>query len=390
MTKNVLYLSYDGMTDPLGQSQVLPYIIGLSKKGYKFHLVSFEKPNRFKQNRKVIERICSENEIEWHPLMYTKRPPLLSTIWDVRKMKRKSYALHRKYNFSIVHCRSYLSSLIGNSMKIKFGISFLFDMRGFWADERVDGKLWDLKNPIYKWVYNYFKRKELQFLNNADYTVSLTFSGKEEMLKWEGVIGLKNRLEVIPCCADLNLFKPVEGDSKIFTLGYLGSIGTWYLLDEMLLFYKGILEREKSAVFHFLTKEEPNIILERAKELGVSCDKMIIEESSRSDIPYKTRNWSYSIFFILPSFSKKSSSPTKQGELMGMGIPVICNDGVGDVKEIVQKYKSGLIVDLNSTFDFDKVFSHEFEQTNIINGARDYFSLQMGIKKYEMIYNQIN
>ena len=390
MTKNVLYLSYDGMTDPLGQSQVLPYIIGLSKKGYKFHLVSFEKPNRFKQNRKVIERICSENEIEWHPLMYTKRPPLLSTIWDVRKMKRKSYALHRKYNFSIVHCRSYLSSLIGNSMKIKFGISFLFDMRGFWADERVDGKLWDLKNPIYKWVYNYFKRKELQFLNNADYTVSLTFSGKEEMLKWEGVIGLKNRLEVIPCCADLNLFKPVEGDSKIFTLGYLGSIGTWYLLDEMLLFYKGILEREKSAVFHFLTKEEPNIILERAKELGVSCDKMIIEESSRSDIPYKTRNWSYSIFFILPSFSKKSSSPTKQGELMGMGIPVICNDGVGDVKEIVQKYKSGLIVDLNSTFDFDKVFSHEFEQTNIVNGAGDYFSLQMGIKKYEMIYNQIN
>ena len=390
MTKNVLYLSYDGMTDPLGQSQVLPYIIGLSNKGYKFHLISFEKPNRFKQNRKVIERICSENEIEWHPLMYTKRPPLLSTIWDVRKMKRKSYALHRKYNFSIVHCRSYLSSLIGNSMKIKFGISFLFDMRGFWADERVDGKLWDLKNPIYKWVYNYFKRKELQFLNNADYTVSLTFSGKEEMLKWEGVTGLKNRLEVIPCCADLNLFKPVEGDSKIFTLGYLGSIGTWYLLDEMLLFYKGILEREKSAVFHFLTKEEPNIILERAKELGVSCDKMIIEESSRSDIPYKTRNWSYSIFFILPSFSKKSSSPTKQGELMGMGIPVICNDGVGDVKEIVQKYKSGLIVDLNSTFDFDKVFSHEFEQTNIVNGARDYFSLQMGIKKYEMIYNQIN
>ena len=43
------------------------------------------------------------------------------------------------------------------------------------------------------------------------------------MLKWKGVNGLKNRLEVIPCCADLNLFKPVEGDSKIFTLGYLGS-----------------------------------------------------------------------------------------------------------------------------------------------------------------------
>ena len=148
MTKNVLYLSYDGMTDPLGQSQVLPYIIGLSKKGYKFHLVSFEKPNRFTQNRKVIERICFENEIEWHPLIYTKRPPLLSTIWDVRKMKRISKKIHKKYQVDMVHSRSYISALVALSFKKKYRIPFLFDMRGFWADERVDGKIWNLNNPI--------------------------------------------------------------------------------------------------------------------------------------------------------------------------------------------------------------------------------------------------
>ncbi len=32
---HILYISYDGMTDPLGQSQVLPYLKGLAKKGYK-------------------------------------------------------------------------------------------------------------------------------------------------------------------------------------------------------------------------------------------------------------------------------------------------------------------------------------------------------------------
>ena len=42
MAANILYLSYDGMTDPLGQSQVLPYLAGLSKKGFRFHLISFE------------------------------------------------------------------------------------------------------------------------------------------------------------------------------------------------------------------------------------------------------------------------------------------------------------------------------------------------------------
>lgn len=49
MAHNVLYLSYDGMTDQLGQSQVIPYLQGLSKEGYSFTLISFEKPERFEK-----------------------------------------------------------------------------------------------------------------------------------------------------------------------------------------------------------------------------------------------------------------------------------------------------------------------------------------------------
>ena len=182
MVKNILYLSYDGMTDPLGQSQVLPYIIGLTKKGYHFHLISFEKPDRFIAHKKDILQICEENNITWVPMLYTKRPPLFSTMWDVWRMKKKAFELNKEYSFSMVHCRSYLSALIGLSMKRRFKTAFLFDMRGFWADERVDGNIWNLKNPVYRWVYHFFKRQELLFLNEADYTVSLTLSGKNEML----------------------------------------------------------------------------------------------------------------------------------------------------------------------------------------------------------------
>ena len=77
--KQVLYLSYDGMTDPLGQSQVLPYIVGLTKEGYSFTLVSCEKKERYVQHRKIIEQICNDNNIDWQPIFYTKNPPVLST-----------------------------------------------------------------------------------------------------------------------------------------------------------------------------------------------------------------------------------------------------------------------------------------------------------------------
>jgi hypothetical protein len=41
---SVLYVSYDGMLEPLGQSQVLGYLKRLAV-GRAIHLVSFEKPS---------------------------------------------------------------------------------------------------------------------------------------------------------------------------------------------------------------------------------------------------------------------------------------------------------------------------------------------------------
>ena len=59
--KNILYLSYDGLTDPLGQSQILPYLAGLSEAGYTITIISFEKPDRFSLYRDKIHAYCSAN-----------------------------------------------------------------------------------------------------------------------------------------------------------------------------------------------------------------------------------------------------------------------------------------------------------------------------------------
>ena len=160
----VLYLSYDGMTDPLGQSQVLPYLTGLAAKGVSITLISCEKPERFDTGKKIIEDICAKSNITWLPMPYTKRPPVLSTVKDVRRMRSLAVRQHTLAPFDIVHCRSYIAALTGAYLKRRFGVKFLFDMRGFWADERVDGKVWSLTNPLFKRVYGFFKRKEKMFL----------------------------------------------------------------------------------------------------------------------------------------------------------------------------------------------------------------------------------
>ena len=388
--KNVLYISYDGMTDPLGQSQVLPYISGLNKHGISFHLISFEKPARFKQNRADIQNICDENNISWHPLIYTKKPPVLSTLWDMVKLNQKIKKLGRKTAFDMIHCRSYIPAIFGLKFKRKWNAKLLFDMRGFWADERVDGGLWNKNKFPFDKIYSYFKRKEKALLKHSDHTVSLTHNGKNELLLNTEKDDYAP-ISVIPCCADTALFDIQKRTTDQFIVGYLGSLGTWYMLDEMLVFFKRILEFHPNALFHFLTKEPASLIHDKAKELDISSSHFLIEESARKDIPVKTASWKFSFIFITPSYSKKSSSPTKQGELMAMGIPVICNKGVGDMDEIVIKYNSGVVVSTDeiASLNIQDILQKSFEKEEIRKGGIDYFSLNQGIELFLSIYKKL-
>jgi glycosyltransferase involved in cell wall biosynthesis len=404
MPTNILYLSYDGMTDPLGQSQVLPYLKGLTQKGYVFHLISFEKAERFVKYRSQIQLICDQSGINWHPLAYTKNPPLISTIYDVFRMKKLAFQLHKKHHFQIVHCRSYLSALVGRQMQTKFGLKFLFDMRGFWADERIDGKIWSLKNPIFKIVYNYFKKKEREFFQFADYIVSLTYNGKDEIISWKGFEHLENRIQVIPCCADIEKFNPKNIDQSKqndlknefslkdeFVLGYVGSIGTWYMLDEMLDFFKALLLKKPNAVFLFISGENPETIISKSRDLGIPVDKIRVKSVLHDEVATCISLFSASIFFIRPTFSKKASSPTKQGELMAMGIPVICNSGVGDTERVVRNYHSGIVIDDFNSNNFKQadIDFVDFDRDKTILGAAEFYGLNEGVKKYEQVYRKL-
>jgi glycosyltransferase involved in cell wall biosynthesis len=401
--KRVLYLSYDGLTDPLGQSQVLPYVIGLTQKGYTFTVISFEKPDRYKKDKPHIQKLCNQHGIEWIPLNYTKKPPVLSTLYDLNRMKRLALKLHKRHNFQLTHCRSYLSAMIGLTLKRK-GVKMLFDMRGFWADERIEGGIWNVKNPVFKGIYNFFKRKEKQFFQQADAIVSLTHAGKNELLSWKLTGVTENKITVIPCCVDLKLFDPNHIESQDrerhkrnhqlenhFVVGYVGSIGTWYMLKEMLLVFKQIRKQNPQAIFLFVTKENRRSIWKAAEKMHLNRNSIQIVSARHTDVPAYISLFDCSIFFIRPTYSKKASSPTKQGELMAMGIPLICNAGVGDTEMIVRKYKSGIVLDDVSKVALEN-FSLDlstFDKSSTLNGAKEYFGLENGVASYTSIYREL-
>ncbi|MDA9328763.1 glycosyltransferase [Flavobacteriales bacterium] len=403
MGKNrILFISYDGLTDPLGQSQVLPYLIHLNRLNYEIHILSTEKNENFLNNKKVIESIVDKENLKWFYIEYTKTPPIFSTIKDVRSLNRRVRKLHKQYNYSFLHCRSYISALVGLSMKRKFGLKFLFDMRGFWADERIDGGIWNPKLLPFKMIYNFFKKKEKQYLLEADHVISLTYNGKNEMRSWDFLKNKNDNISVIPCCADLEHFdfqkNPIDIDTKrelgikddAFVLCYLGSVGTWYMQDEMLDYFKVQLKSMPNSVFLWITKDDSLLIIEAAEKLGIA-DKMVIKPSERSDLPKLISICDASIFFIKPLFSKKASSPTKQAELLGMGIPLICNSNVGDTNEILEKENVGLVTADFTEAGYQNIVDGlpdmaKIDKHHLRNVAIKHFSLKEGVKKYDEVY----
>lgn len=402
----VLYLSYDGMTDPLGRSQVLPYLIGLSRLGLTFHLVSFEKHEAFAKHADTVRSITQSNGIHWYPLTYTRKPPVISTMWDKLRMERLASNIIRKQNVKAVHCRSYISGLVGMKLQQRFGIRFIFDIRGFWADERVEGGLWNLKNPVYKTVYNFFKTQEKRMFTSADMIVSLTARGAN-IIQTEFNVS-NSKVHIIPCCADLDHFdhrslnvQKVEELKKRSgikdhqpVLGYLGAIGTWYMLDEMLEFFKRLLVRYPNAYFLLVTTERQETIVNAAESIGIPSQKIGVMSATREEVPAAISLFDVSLFFIRPTYSKSASSPTKQGELMGMGKPIICNAGIGDTDEVIRQYHCGDVIDLDDELSMDSAVA-AFEQTKnlskeqIRKGAEDFYSLQKGIEKYATLYRNI-
>jgi len=402
----ILFLTYDGLTDPLGQSQVIPYLAGLSNRGYSITVVSSEKKSASSAVAD-IKQLLEKHNITWHSIEYTKYPQVLSTLYDCFKLWLLCRKLCRSEKFDVVHCRSYIPALIGIHLKERFGLKFIFDMRGFYADERIDGRIWKQSWFINRLLYKFFKRQEERFLGQADYTICLTERARKEVHSWRIIPGQPIPIRVIPCCADIDKFDPhsfsdeekkklrektgiVESD---FLLMYSGAIGTWYMLEEMFDFFKRLLLKS-NAKFLFITYDEPENILRVARLKKIDESLIRIVRAKHSEVPALLSICDLSVFFIKPLYSKIASSPAKQGEIMSMGIPIICNSNIGDSDSIIREANGGMIIRSFTDEDYDYVVSNIPDlllnsKEKIRNTARHYFSLQQGVKNYNEVYEEL-
>jgi glycosyltransferase involved in cell wall biosynthesis len=395
--KNILYISYTGMLEPLGESQVLNYLVRLSKN-HAITVLSFEKPDDLKKQKEVdrVRSICKQHSIQWVRKSYHRRPRLLATVVDLATGVLKGVKICRKLEIDLVHARGHVPALMAHYIKKITGVPFIFDMRAFWPEEMLNAGRIKKESVIYKTV----KSAETLCLKSCDQLITLTNAALEHLeAEFDGEIGQKTT--VIPTCVNLDYFSIGQDDKQdfntSFTLGIVGTISGWVDLKRMLLFYKTLKRAIPEAELSIFSRDDPKILQDATKRLNMDLSGISIHEVPFRRVPKEMQKMDAGIFCYKPHISEKARSPTKMGEFLACGVPCVANTGVGDVEQILKDKDVGVLIDSYQPEDMENTIQQLLEllknpdlQKRCRHTAEEWFSLKGGVEKYHQVYQQLS
>ena len=383
-TVRVAYLSYDGALDPLGATQVVPYLEGLARRGVIFELITFEKPSRLREADRLasMRTRLARSGMTWHPLRYHKSPRVPATLFDVVNGARCLRRVARGSKLDLFHCRGDITPLMVRLSRLAGPL--LLDMRGFFSDERVDAGSWAAGSILDKAV----RAMERQNLRRATRIVTLTERGRD-VLRGRGV---DLPIDVIPTCVDCDQFvSRLDGSEADFDIVYFGSLGGWYMTREMLDFVDEIRKRGDPIRALFLTNTVDAATLSRLDQAGVT-----VKMAPPEQVPNWLSQCRSAFFFIRATPSKIASCPTKLAEALAMGLPVLTGPGVGDVDEILRRENVGFVLDDFSRESFWRgwkamtvLLKDPQTPARCRSVALGRLSLTRGVACYERVYEQM-
>ena len=289
-------------------------------------------------------------------------------------------------------------AVIASALKRIRGGRFLFDLRGFLADEYVDAGVWPAGGTLYRAT----KKIEAHLIREADGLVVLTRGAGELLSRWYPSAIAGKPVTVIPCCVDMRRFtnqlsapRPKPGP-----MVYVGKLGGWYWLDAMLRFYSAAVRLMPELKLAIFTQSDSAPARNCVAAAGLQSSAVSISYVMPDEIPARLAGASGGLSFIRPGPSKSASSPTKLGEYLAAGVPAIANAGIGDVDSMLADRADGpigVVVDPRSESELGAGAARLRDLLADANmpgrcreAAREHLGLiTVGWPRYRALYEQI-
>lgn len=392
---STLYLTRNGLLEPLGQSQVFSYLRGLAQE-HRVTLITYEKDDDWADTPRVakLRAECDRLGIRWLPQRFRAQPKVIAPALSMVRMVWLVAREVRRQRVRLIHARSYIPAAVALVVSRLTGVPFIFDMRALWPEELITAGRLRRGSMLHKAMV----ASERACLRHAGGVVSLTHAAAEHLRSVYSEDLAGQTVVVIPTCADLERFVPASQPPSQRVIGCLGTVlSGWFRLDWLAAFLTVAAKRDPELRFELTTRDDPAQV--RAA-IGGDADlqsRLSIAPSPSERVHEVLQGQRASVmFYAAGEISELGRSPTRMAEILGCGLPVVANEGVGDVAQIIREYRVGVLVngvneeEMNCAWeDLVRLLSDPDLARRCRQAAAMVFSLESGTRAYSTIYADI-
>lgn len=397
---HILYLTFDGLLEPLGNSQVTSLLERISMSGdFRFSVCSLEKTQDLQKKDRLsslLERLA-DSGIHWSYSSFERG--LWGAARNFAAMAELVWMLADTDPFQLVHARSYPPAFVAWLTKNALHVPYIFDFRGYWIDEKLDAGN-ALVTPGRARLARVWERTLYQ---GANAIVSLARPGAEDIKRGKFGSDVTDDIVVIPTCVDTDRFnldigrvrRQELGLEDKLVIGYVGSINPSYRVHESLQLFKYIHELEHDAELLVLTRqrEEFGIL---ARQLNLPLTSIRIHSVPHHEVAEWVGAMDWGLLLLNSPEAKRASMPTKLGEFLAAGVRPIHHGCNSEVTEWVEKCGTG--ISLADTREATlrnaavQIVSHRRSRAELLKGRRtasDHFGLESGAERYQVLYRKV-
>ncbi len=180
--------------------------------------------------------------------------------------------------------------------------------------------------------------------------------------------------QVIPCCVrcdefqmkadDRTRLRNSRGFENKFVILYLGTLCVWQWPEAMFNLFSHFYKSNPDSVLYLLIpKYDHRKVVDYIKKYDLPRDSYLLEEVAHSEVG-KIIGIADTGLLLRESHPVNSvSSPTKFGEYLAAGVPVILTEGIGDYSEMAEKMHVGITLKIG----VDGFPAEEMEKLNLFS-----------------------
>lgn len=365
------YLSLDSVSEGIGLSQVARYVERLGTRGVDVTLHSFEKGP---PDPGLSERLTAAG-VRWKPHRFR-------VGGAGGGLARVAHAAALIAGADLVHARSDLAAA---AAVVTRQPAWVWDLRGFWREQRIAiGLVRPGSGPE-----RVMRSVEAAAARSCTGIVTLTDAAV-------GVLGdrygpeMVAKSRVITTCVDLDLFTPRElPELPPVRLLLAGTLNSLYDIPTMLQ----MVDRLKARC-----PVELSVLTSQASpwEGELAACGHAPQHAPAADMPLWVARHHAGLSVLRDvGVSNLAATPTKLGEFLASGRPVITNTGLGDMDRLLSSYDCGVVVRDGSVEELDRVADDLLRL--LVDPAtpgrcralaREHFDVERGVDQLLAVYRQ--